>query len=120
MRIHVQRNSMAELNCCEGERWEVAHRLVSCAQAAVVACQLVVHARRTADMGFLPAAGFEAAVKQHAMPLPYLPALGAETVLLRSGYQVRGCCWLFLNLCLACKPARWQGIDCCSKRPCRV
>jgi hypothetical protein len=57
-------------------------------QAAVVACQLVVHARRVPDMGFLPAAEFEAAVRAHAMWLPYLPALGAETVFLRSGYQV--------------------------------
>jgi hypothetical protein len=58
------------------------------AQAAVVACQLVVHARRVADMGFLSPEAFQGVVTAQRMALPYLPPIGADTIWLRGAYQV--------------------------------
>ena len=56
-----------------------------------MACQLVVHARRVADMGFLSPEAFQSIVAAQRMALPYLPPVGAETIWLRGAYQVGFC-----------------------------
>lgn len=62
-------------------------RALSHAQVAVIACQLVVHCRLQADMGILQKPEFDAIVARKTMQLPFLPSLGSEAVLLRSGYE---------------------------------
>jgi len=56
-------------------------------QVAVIACQLVVHCRLQADMGILQKPDFEAIVQKKAMQLPYMPGVGSEAVLLKTGYE---------------------------------
>ena len=65
----------------------VGLRALSHAQVAVIACQLVVHCRLQADMGILQKPEFDAIVARKTMQLPFLPSLGSEAVLLRSGYE---------------------------------
>ncbi len=54
---------------------------------AVIACQLVVHCRLQTDMGILQKPDFEAIVRKKAMQLPYMPGIGSEAVLLKTGYE---------------------------------
>ena len=53
----------------------------------MITCQLVVHCRLQTDMGILQKPEFDAIVARKSMQLPFLPSLGSEAVLLRSGYE---------------------------------
>ena len=61
--------------------------LLQTLQVAVIACQLVVHCRLQADMGILQKPEFDAIVHKKAMQLPFMPGVGGQAVLLRSGYE---------------------------------
>jgi hypothetical protein len=56
-------------------------------QAAVVAAELIIHCRSGEDMGLLTLEKFAAALRDTSTPMPFLPAIDTDVVLLRTGYR---------------------------------